>query len=301
MNYFQKNKTTIIIAGIATLLLAALTALWLQKEVMHSADDIVAEVYPKSVNVKDSLFFDDKSPFGKSKRWDFGDGSTSDKTKGVHFYQKAGYYQVTLMIDNKYSKMFGILVSQNKVAKIDSTSITTIEGPIEARQFANVQFKAISDAKQFSWKFGETDNVDSKEKLATYTYQKPGDYIVTLLTEENTPPVQHRIRIIAAYDALDDAELKVDDYYAEVDNDFKYRLQQIANGNSFNLNYNYLLNKYLCNNENTTVSVNESKINNFYLYCAGLQFDKNNVIQTVKLNFDETQNCVTKVEINQSK
>ena len=29
--------------------------------------------------------------------------------------------------------------------------------------------------------------------------------------------------------------------------------------------------------------------------------DKNNVIQTVKVNFDDAQNCVTKVDINQSK
>jgi len=302
MNYFQKNRTNIIIGVIATLLVAALIALWLQRKTLNSPGDIVAEVYPKTVNVKDSLFFVDKTPFAKSIRWDFDDGSTSDKPNGVHFYSKPGYYQVTLMIDNKYSKMYGVLVSEKQIAKKDSMqSFTKIDAFTQARQFENVQFKAISDAKQFTWRFGETGNIDSKDKLAFYTYQKPGDYIVTLYTEENTAPVQHHIKIIPAYNELDDAELKIDDHYAQVDNDFKYRLQQIANGNSFNLNYNYLLNKYLCNNENATVSVNESKINNFYLYCAGLQFDKNTVIQTVKLNFDEKQNCVTKVEINQTK
>ena len=49
------------------------------------------------------------------------------------------------------------------------------------------------------------------------------------------------------------------------------------------------------------LKVHDSKVNNFYMYCAGLQFDKNNVIQTVKVNFDDAQNCVTKVDINQSK
>lgn len=302
MNYFQKNRTNIIIGVIATLLIAALIALWFQKKTINSADDIVAEVYPKTVNVSDSLFFVDKTAFAKTKRWDFGDGSTSDKSKGVHFYSKPGYYQVTLIIDNKYSKNYGILVSQQQAVKNDSVaSFTRIDAASQARQFENVQFKAISDAKQFTWRFGETGNIDSKDKLAYFTYSKPGNYVVTLYTDENTAPIQHAITILPAYDQLDDAELKIEDNYQKLDNDFKYRLQQIANGNSFNLNYNYLLNKYLCNNENATVSVNDSKINNFYLYCAGLQFDKNTVIQTVKLNFDDSQNCVTKVEINQSK
>lgn len=302
MNYFQKNKTNIIIGVIATLLVAALIALWLQKKVIHSSDDIVGVVYPSSVMVKDSLFFEDKTQFAKTKKWDFGDGTTSDKGKGVHFYSKPGYYQVTLIIDNKFSKSFPVLVNAKAATKKDSIpSITRIDGPTQARQFENVQFKAISNATQFTWRFGETGNIDSKERLASFAYQKPGNYVVTLYTEESMTPIQQNITITPAYNALDDAELKVDDYYEKVDNDFKYHLQQIANGNSFNMHYNYLLSKYLCNNENTTVSVNESKINNFYLYCAGLQFDKNNVIQTVKLNFDDAQNCVTKVEINQSK
>jgi hypothetical protein len=110
----------------------------------------------------------------------------------------------------------------------------------------------------------------------------------------------HQIKILPYYDALEE-EVSVEDAYAKIDNDFKYHLQQIANGNSFNSHYNYLLKTYLCNNENTVVKVSDSKVNNFYMYCAGLQFDKNTIIQTVKVNFDDTQNCVTKVDINQTK
>ena len=167
-------------------------------------------------------------------------------------------------------------------------------------QFENVQFRAISDGKQFTWKFGETGRIDSKDKLAIYSYQKPGDYVVSLITDETVEPVLHQIKILPAYDALEE-EVSVEDSYAKIDNDFKYHLQQIAYGNNFNMHYNYLLRTYLCNNENTVVKVNDSKVNNFYMYCAGLQFDKNNIIQTVKVNFDDAQNCVTKVDINQSK
>ncbi|MDC8106926.1 MULTISPECIES: PKD domain-containing protein [Chryseobacterium] len=303
MNYFQKNKKNIIIGVIATLLIAALVALWLQKKVIHSADDIVGVVYPSTLSVGDTLVFEDKTQFAKSKKWNFGDGTTSEKSSGIHFYNKPGYYPVTLIIDNKYSKSFPVLVSARAIQKAKDTAMvkTTIDAPLRAMQFENVQFRAISDAKQFSWKFGESGTTDSKDKLAIYSYKEPGDYIVTLYTDESIEPIIHHIRIDPSYDALNDQDVSVEDAYAKIDNDFKYHLQQIANGSNFNSHYNYLLQKYLCNNENTVVKVNDSKVNNFYMYCAGLQFDKNNVIQTVKVNFDDTQNCVTKVDINQSK
>ncbi|WEK69722.1 MAG: PKD domain-containing protein [Candidatus Chryseobacterium colombiense] len=302
MNYFEKNKKNIIIGVIATLLIAALVALWLQKKVIHSNDDIVGLVYPSTLMVGDTLLFEDKTQFAKTKRWSFGDGATSDKNSGIHFYNKPGYYQVTLIIDNKYSKSFPVMVRSREVAKPKDTAkiSTTIDAQSQAMVFENVQFRAISDAKQFTWKFGETGNIDSKEKFATYSYKKPGDYVVTLFTDENIEPILHHIKILPGYDALQE-DVTVEDMYAKMDNDFKYHLQQIANGNSFNMHYNYLLKKYLCNNENTVVKVNDSKVNNFYMYCAGLQFDKNNVIQTVKVNFDDAQSCVTKVDITQSK
>jgi hypothetical protein len=302
MNYFQKNKKNIIIGVIATLLIAALVALWLQKKVIHSADDIVGVVYPSSVAVGDTVVFEDKTQFAKTKRWNFGDGATSDKSNGIHFYNKPGYYSVTLIIDNKYSKSFPVMVSARSLPKPKDTMKVKarIEANSQAMQFENVQFRAVSDATQFTWKFGETGNIDSKDKMTFYSYKKPGDYIVTLYTNDSEEPILHQIKILPYYDALQE-EVSVEDSYAKIDNDFKYHLQQIANGSSFNSHYNYLLKTYLCNNENTVVKVSDSKVNNFYMYCAGLQFDKNTIIQTVKVNFDDTQNCVTKVDINQSK
>ncbi len=171
MNYFQKNKKNIIIGVIATLLIAALVALWLQKKVIHSADDIVGVVYPSSVAVGDTLLFEDKTQFAKTKRWSFGDGTTSDKSSGIHFYNKPGYYQVTLIIDSKYSKSFPVMVSARSLPKPkDTTKVKTlIDAQTQAMQFENVQFRAVSDAKQFTWKFGETGNIDSKDKLAIYS------------------------------------------------------------------------------------------------------------------------------------
>jgi len=303
MNYFQKNRKNIIIGVIATLLIAALVALWLQKKVIHSESDIEGVVFPSSLFTGDTLRFQDKTPFAKFKKWDFGDGQTSDKDKGIHFYSKPGYYNVTLIIDNKYSKSFPIMVSPRGIPKPkDSTAgVTKIDAQTQAMQYENIQFRALSDATQFTWRFGETGKIDAKDKLAIYAFQKPGDYTVTLYTEKDLEPVEHRIKILPAYNSMQDEEPTLDELYAKKDNDFKYHLQQIANGNSFNMHYNCLLKTYLCNNENAIVKVSDSKVNNFYLYCAGLQFDKNTVIQTVKLNFDDGMTCVTKVDINQSK
>lgn len=305
MNYIQKNKKNIIIAVISLLLLAAIIILWLQRKVIHSSDDIVAAVYPTSLNVGDTLTFEDKSTFGKSRKWDFGDGFNSDKNKGAHFFKKPGYYQVSLIIDNKYTKTFPILVSGGFSKKVDTLKVATkIDAPTQAMQLENVFFRADSpDAKIFTWKFGETGNIDAKEKMATYAFKNPGNYIVTLYTDIDNEPIQHMIKILPAYEEFDDEVVTaptVTDIYSKINDDFKYHLQQIANGNNFNSHYNYLLSTYLCNKDNIGLTVND-KNNSFYNYCMGLQFDKNNSIQEVKTTLDTNQNCVVKVEVKQSK
>jgi hypothetical protein len=171
-------------------------------------------------------------------------------------------------------------------------------------QLENVFFRAEApDAKIFTWKFGETGNIDAKEKMATYAFKNPGNYIVTLYTDADQEPIQHMIKILPAYEELDDEEIAtptVADIYGKINDDFKYHLQQIADGNSFNTHYNYLLNTYLCSKDNIAVNVND-KANSFYYYCTGLQFDKKNNIQEVKTTLDANQNCVIKVEVTQSK
>lgn len=305
MNYIQKNRKNIIIAVISLLLLAAIIILWLQRKVIHSSDDIVAAVYPTSLNVGDTLTFEDKTTFGKTRKWDFGDGFNSDKNKGSHFFKKPGYYQVSVIIDNKYTKSFPVLVSGAYTPKMDTVkSVTKIDAPTQAMQLENVFFRADSpDAKIYTWKFGETGNIDAKEKMATYAFKNPGNYIVTLYTDIDNEPIQHMIKILPAYEDLDDEVATaptVIDIYSKINDDFKYHLQQIANGNNFNSHYNYLLSTYLCNKDNIGLTVND-KNNSFYNYCMGLQFDKNNSIQEVKTTLDTNQNCVVKVEVKQSK
>ncbi len=171
-------------------------------------------------------------------------------------------------------------------------------------QFANVLFSTNNTtAKEFRWKFGESGNIDSFERNPSYSYKKPGVYLVTLYTDEQLAPITHRITITKSFDKLEDKPVipKIEeDPTIKINNDFKYHLQQIANGNNFNDNYNYLLKTYLCNKDNAQV-VSNDKINNFYYYTTGLQFDKNNTINEVKVTLDNNQNCVNRLEVKQTK
>lgn len=296
--YIKSNTLKITMLVVGTLLLLVLLGLWLQKNFFHTVADIQADVYPKTLTVGDTLFYTDKSSFSAIKEWNFGDGNVAVNDSGYYFFKHPGYYQIKLTLNGKYTKVFAIQVLDLPKGNIRD-SVTTIEAPIQAMQFENIVFRANSiNAKLYSWKFGESGTIDSKDPMVIYAYQKPGNYTVSLYTDETAYPITHRVTILPSFKVLDDS-LSVDDIYQKIDNDFKLHLQQIANGANFNQNYNYLLNKYLCKSENAPVKVNNNKINTFYYYCAGLQFDKNRVIQSVKVSFDEMMDCVIKVDIIQ--
>lgn len=298
--YKEKNNLKLIMFITVIILALVFIGFWLQKKFFYSVSDIEGRVYPTTVSLGDTLFYVDKSPFSAIKEWSFGDGNVSVNDSGYYFYKNPGYYQVKLTLNGKYTKVFSVQVIDKPVESIKD-SITTIDASVEAMQFENIVFRAISkNAKLFSWKFGESGTIDSKEQMVIYAYQKPGNYVVSLYTDETEYPITHKIRILPSFKLRSDS-VSIEDMYQKIDNDFKYHLQQIANGSNFNRHYNYLLNTYLCKNENAPIKVNTSKINTFYYYCAGLQFDKNSIIQSVRVNFDEQMNCVTKVDIIQGK
>ena len=301
MNFIQKNKKKVIFFTILFLGGIALLLTWLQRNVWHNDRDVNSKVYPLKFTLKDTFYYKDITAFEGNRRWEFGDGNISLTDSGYYQYKKPGYYQVRLSINNNYSKVYNIQVLDTLVIGKIEDSVTTIGGPVTAMQFENVVFRArTKSAKLFRWKFGETNSIDSKDPMVIYAYQQPGNYVVSLYTDDMEYPITHKINVLPSYKLMNDS-VSLDDMYKKIDDDFKYHLQQIAEGRNFNEHYNYLLNKYLCNNESAVMKINGSKINNFFYYCTGLQFDKNSIIQTVKTGFDENQNCVTKVEVIQTK
>lgn len=308
MNYIQKNRNNILLIAGGVIILVGLLIWALQKK-GYTSEDMVATMTPNSVNVGESVNFEDKSPFGKTRKWVFGDGAESTDKKGFHIYKKPGYYQVSLILDTEFIKTFPILVSSAVgVIATDSTarSATIIDAPSQAMQLENVLFRAVSsDANIYSWRFGESGNIDAKDKMVTYAFKNAGTYVVNLYTDADVEPIVHQIKILPSYPAEKQQEIQPDaptqvEVINKINDDFRYHLQQIANGSNFNTHYYYLLRTYLCNKDNVSVSANGKNIS-FYYYCTGLQFDKNNLIQEVTTTVDPGQNCVTKVEVKQSK
>ncbi|MEG0518254.1 MAG: PKD domain-containing protein, partial [Bacteroidales bacterium] len=119
--------------------------------------------------------------------------------------------------------------------------------------------------QQWRWEFGESGMVDSGEKSPIYAYHLPGIYQVKLSTEFTQYPVIHQIEIAPEY-AGDETEEKIN----AVGENIREKLQAISDGKSFNTNYNYIIDTYMCGNEKTEVVINNSRYNTIYSYCQGL-------------------------------
>lgn len=297
--HYVSNRLKLILSIIGFLLLFALLGLWSQKKFFHTVADLEGRIYPDEIFVGDTLFYADKTSFSTKKHWSFGDGNISRTDSGYYFYQKPGYYQVKLTVNDKYSKTYPIYVKEKPVD--ESGFLTSVIAPEQAMQFENIVFRASgSNADMYSWKFGESGIVDSKEPMAIYSYERPGEYMVSLSTDKTKYPIMHKIEILPSFAEKKNAT-PLGDVYDKIDDDFKYHLQRIADGYDYNRHFNYLRNRYLCGNDKIEVRVNSNKSNSFYNYSMGLTFEDDIFIQEAKVSFDRNMNCVTKVEITQNK
>ncbi len=296
----KNTKKTVALTFLISLLIAV--AVWSISHTLATSNNISADVYPRVLLVKDSIFFADSTPFSKNCRWDFGDGNYAMSSKGVHQYTTPGNYIVKLTINNKFLDTFYVTVKDTvKIIPLQD-SILKIEGPVVGLQFENLLFRAIGKgANQYRWKFGESNYVDSKEPFVLYYYKEPGNYTILLYTDNSQYPIRHDIKILPSFKTSEDSLTNLDNIYKEYENDFKMHLQQIADGNNFNFHYYFLLKKYLCGNEKVAIKINGNKLNDFNSYCLGLQFDNDVIIQNVKIVPDEQMNCIKLVEVQQSK
>ncbi|MDR0224625.1 MAG: hypothetical protein LBI32_06165 [Myroides odoratus] len=299
MSYIKKNKEKLVLFIGGIFILCFVGTYVFQQQLNSTAWQGSVTVYPTTLQVGDTLFFKENAPNPSLRKWEFGDGDLSLEVLGYHQYKKPGFYQITYTANERDRQTFSIEV-RPKTTSSNGDYFTEIDAPAEAMQFENVVFRAVTDkASLFSWKFGETGTIDAKEAFVIYAYQEAGEYEVYLYTDETAYPVVHKIKIHPSFKDLNE-ELNVEDDYKSIDNDIKDHLQQIANGAPFNQHYNYLVNTYLCQNENAVVLVNTTKRNSFYYYCMGLRFDRNVSIESVKAGFNEEANCVTKLNVIQT-
>ncbi|MDR1437333.1 MAG: PKD domain-containing protein [Candidatus Symbiothrix sp.] len=262
-----------------------------------SSRRITASVYPLEIEQGTPISFADSTKGADSWIWEWGNGDIFYGKSGSYLYQTAGKYQIRLKVDGKLEKKFILNVHPKGTDAYDNL-LVKISAPSTGIQNEYITFRGEGASKEWRWEFGETGLVDAREKTAIYKYSEPGAYEVLLSTEETYYPVRHSILIDPAY--TDDDTLNVE---TMIGNDIKEKLQAIVDQDAFNVNYNYILDNYLCNNPNIPVMINNSRKNDFYSYCQGLKLigRKRTSIENVLIDMDEDDTyCIVKLIVIQT-
>ncbi|NDV64665.1 PKD domain-containing protein [Bacteroides sp. 224] len=243
---------------------------------------VYASISSNDIVLGDSITFADSTSRAKSWLWEFGNGNYSSERAGTYKFPETGRYQVRLKVNDELEKTFLVQV-RPKASEEYNEHLIHINAPSSAMQGEYILFSAEGNDRDWRWEFGESSVIDSREKTPIYAYDKHGIFIVKLSTEKTQYPITHRIEIFPKYMENDSTDMMT-----MAGNDIKEKLQNIANGKSFNTNYNHILNKYLCKKPEVLVTVNNTKRNDFYSYCQGLRLTGRGT--TIEAVFVESKN-----------
>ena len=276
-----------------------LAVFFLLMKLFFSDRTLNAHLLKDEIYLNESLVYTDNTPGAAKWTWEFGDGTLSTAQNGFYKFKKSGTYLVRLTVDNKLQQQFAVNVKDTvAVPVMDSIRIS---GPTSGTTGEQLRLEADGEANIFEWSFGETGRVDVKGRTAFYTYREAGRYRVMLRTDKSPAPLYYLLTITEPYNDLGDLVAPGAGEQALKD-DFKVKLQNIANGEDFKGNYYYLVRKYLCNGEKTTVQAEDEtgkKKTDFYSYCIGLTFSRSIVIDEVTLNVAPKTKCVGLVAVQQ--
>ncbi len=289
-----KIFTRWMIIVLAALALGVFVA-WLFRN-QFAVKEIRASVTPTEVELGVPIHFSDSTLHVEQVLWEFGNGDMSVLRSGEYVFPQVGRYQIRLKVNNEQEARFIVNVKERK-QNTEQTPIHII-APETALQNEYITFIADGESQEWRWEFGESGEVDSKEKTPTYSYRQPGIYEVHLTSENTEYPVIHRIEILPEY-----AESDSTDVLTLIASDIQEHLQNIIDGESFNSNYNYILEKYLCNSPSTPVLINSNKQNDFYSYCQGLKIigsRTSTTIVEVVVEPDKKSNCIKKLLVRQN-
>lgn len=127
--------------------------------------------------------FNDNSPGVSQWNWNFGDGNQSIMNDPVHIYNQPGSYDVTLVVSDS-TGCSDTLVRPGLVHITGSIAAFTSQAPTGCGPW-QVQFQDSSlSAFDWTWNFG--DGTSSNIQNPVHSYQNPGTYTVTLMTEDTT-------------------------------------------------------------------------------------------------------------------
>jgi PKD repeat protein len=146
--------------------------------------------------------FNNKTLYGDTFTWDFGDGSTSTMTNPSHVYAENGTYTVTLTAENEcgsVSETRAMVVSELLAPQVDFSS-TANEGCAPL----TITFTDLStnNPGNWLWSFDGGDITTSSEQNPTVTFADPGSYTVILQAGND---IGSNSRVLAAYVKVFDA------------------------------------------------------------------------------------------------
>jgi len=125
--------------------------------------------------------FTNRSIYGLTYKWDFGDGGRSNSENPTHIYFNEGVYSVTLEVTGFEPNKQDVITKRDyiEVYKTPSADFITNKDevfvPNDPLVFSNRSF----NADNYVWHFG--DGNTSTEESPTYFYTEPGEYDVFLV------------------------------------------------------------------------------------------------------------------------
>lgn len=129
--------------------------------------------------------FRDFSGGAKEWEWDFGDDTEIKNQKNeFHVFEKPGFYEVTLKINNSCELTKPIYVEANTKV-LDSTKFPKFNLPKNIRVGDKLVVTGQSErALSWEWRFGETAKANAATQTAQHVYGLPGVYTVSLIIND---------------------------------------------------------------------------------------------------------------------
>ncbi|RXA15078.1 PKD domain-containing protein [Methanosarcina sp. MSH10X1] len=153
---------------------------------------------PVSGSVPLKVSFTDQSTGSPAAwRWTFGDGGNSTERNPAHTYNKSGLYPVTLTASNANGS--NALTKTGYIAVSNSLIAAFSAFPTSGLAPLNVSFTDNSNGSPAAWTWAFGDGNTSIEKNPVYTYNKSGNYTVSLtVNNSGSISTETRSRYVSA-------------------------------------------------------------------------------------------------------